>query len=60
METSGKAMDMEPLGKICIRTRGRNSLLDIRDTKGMRSQGRIMPRRENIWQRVGDFRKETS
>ena len=60
LETSGKAMDMEPLGKICIRTRGRNSLLDIRDTKGMRSQGRIMPRRGNIWQRVGDFRKETS
>ena len=47
-------------GEDLYQTRGRNSLLDIRDTKGMRSQGRIMPRRENIWQRVGDFRKETS
>ena len=43
LETSGKAMDMEPLGKICIRTRGRYSRLDIRDTKGMRLQDVFCP-----------------
>ena len=31
-----RAMDTEPLGKTCIRTRGRCSRLVIRDTKEMR------------------------
>ena len=51
-ETSGKAMDMEPLGKIYIRTRGRYSRLDIRAIKEMRQRERIMPRKGNIWQRT--------
>ena len=51
-ESSGKAMDTELLGKTCIRTKGGYSHLDIRDTKGMRQRGRIMPRQGNIWQRV--------
>ena len=42
-ETSGKAMDMESLGKIYIRTRGRYSRLDIRAIKEMRQRERIMP-----------------
>lgn len=51
-ESSGKAMDTELLGKTCIRTKGGYSHLDIRDTKGIRQRGRIMPRQGNIWQRV--------
>ena len=35
-EQSKRAMDMEPLGKTCTRTRGRCSRLAIRDTKEMR------------------------
>lgn len=54
-EFSKKAMDTEPLGKICIRTKGRYSRLDIRDTREMRQLEPIMPRQGNIWQRTVGF-----
>ena len=43
-EQSKRAMDTEPLGKTCIRTRGRYSRLAIRATRGIVCQERTMPR----------------
>ena len=54
-EFSKRVMDTEPLGKTCIRTKGRYSHLDIQDIREMRYQEPTMPRQGNIWWKMEDL-----